>query len=369
MSDFIIPPPTIIKIIETTVLTVAKWGEKLEKRILEEKKDSKFSFLLPDDPFHAFYLMKLEEAKSGQKQKQQQPVVKPPPVTPQIRTPQRIILPPAFTYQQPPDIGGLQLDVIHLTAQNVALYGQEFLRTVARQEAASPLFDFLKPGKPYFRFFCSLCDQYKIALDPSVQLKRRLEQEASSLSVVKDNLDAELQHEKEQIEQRKKELEEAKETEGNDNYDWDDFKVVATIDYDDDTPMEPEVSDVPTVPLHLRKKKEITQISPITGQKVKLEEFGDHLRYEMVHPQYQKELETMKERRENQNSAYAKGDDIAANLRMFAKGETEPVPNAVIWDGREESIKKVVAEKAMTMEKEPEKKPAPKKVVIGPTFF
>lgn len=370
MSDFIIPPPTIIKIIETTVQTVAKWGEKLEKRIIEDKKDPKFSFLLPDDPFHPYYQMKLEEAKNGQKQKQvvNSKIVINPLVAPQ-KTQKKQVLAPLFLYQQPPEIGSLQLDVIHLTAQNVALYGRDFLKSLVEREGDSPLFAFLKPGKPYFRFFCSLCDQYRAALDPPTALRRRLEEEAESIAAVKENLDAELEKEKEMIAQ-KKEAEEAKSTEKEDGYDWENFKIVATIDYDEEpsAPQPQESGDV--VPRTLRKRRDVEQISPITGQKVKVEDFGDHLRFELQHPQYQKELATRKERMEEQHSALAKGDDMAANLRLFAKGESEKVENPVIWDGREESIKKVVAEAVLTLDEKKKEKPEEKKpkVVIGPVF-
>ena len=370
MSDFIIPPPPIIKIIETTVQTVAKWGEKLEKRIIEEKKDPKFSFLLPDDPFHPYYQMKLEEAKSGQKQKPvtNTKIVLNPLVAPQ-KPQKKQILSPLFLYQQPPDIGSLQLDVIHLTAQNVALYGRDFLKLIVEREGDAPLFAFLRPGKPYFRFFCSLCDQYRAALDPPAALRRRLEEEAGSLAAVKENLEAEVEHERETIAQKKKEAEEARAGEKDELYDWENFKILATIDYDEEVVVEPkEKGDV--VARTMRKRHELEQISPITGQRVRVEEFGEHLRFEMQHPQYQKELATRKERMAEQNSALAKGDEMTANLKQFAKGESERVENAVIWDGRDESIKKVVAEAVLTLDekKDDGKKEEKKAQVIGPVF-
>ena len=234
MSDLIIPPKKVCKTIEKTALSVASWGEELEKKLLNLKRgDPTFSFLIPEDPFYPFYQMKLEEAKNG--------IKKAPSANPEIATlkPQETksipkIIPNLFMYKQPNDIGGLQLDVIHLVAQYSALYGNEILQTIAKREASSPLFNFLKPDQPYFRFFVELLDQYKLALDPSNQLRRRMEQEAASIINVKRNLDNEAESQKMKIEQKKKEALEAKKDDMNDFYDWDDFNVLGVIEYDDD---------------------------------------------------------------------------------------------------------------------------------------
>jgi splicing factor 3A subunit 1 len=274
MTDLIIPPPSVIKIIEATVAVVVQWGEAMERRILEERKDTNLMFLSPDDPFHAYYQLKLEEARSQTRHKQSVP---PAPLAPAATAGSRPIpkvLPPSFTYRQPPDIGGLQLDVIHLTAQNAALYGKEFLAAIARQEADSPLFNFLKPEQPYFRFFFSLYDQYKLALDPSHQLRRRLEQESSSLSNVKANLDLETQHERMVQEQKRKEAEDARAGGGLEMYDWDEFTVLKTIEYQEE-PVASDISAGQRVPKTLRPGQKLEQISPITGQKVDVEEFGE----------------------------------------------------------------------------------------------
>ncbi|OHT00201.1 Surp module family protein [Tritrichomonas foetus] len=390
MSDLIIPPKKVIKVIDTTVTSIAQWGDNLVRKILEDPKNAqKFSFLQPNDPFYPFYQMRLEEAKSGNKKQENASTASgttsqaaQTPAAP-VSKPIPAIIPPTFTYKHPPEIGGLQLDVIHLTAQYTALYGREFLQAIAKQEMNSPIFNFLKPDQPYFRLFTNLLDQYRLALDPSNQLKRRLEQESQSLLNVKTNLETEAEHAKMVIEQKKKEAAEAKKDESLEQYDWDEFNVLATINYDDDDDDENENSrkknseiDTQMVPRTLKgnKKAGITQISPITGQVVPIEEFGDHLRFEKVHPQYQKELVTMKERKANQNSSLANGDQIAANLKFFANGEAKPIKNPVMWDGREETIKLTVAEAVDRVNKvdeeqqieHPELKREPK--IIGPRF-
>ncbi|KAH0789480.1 putative splicing factor 3A subunit 1 [Histomonas meleagridis] len=343
MSDLIIPPKAVCKTIEKIADYIAKFGEKLETRLREEKKGNpKFSFLIPEDPFYPYFQMKLEEAKSGAKKAAASAME---PITPIAQAPKPIpkIIQPSFTYKQPTEIGGLQLDVIHLVAQYSALYGQDFLQAIAMRESESPLFNFLKPNQPYFRFFTGLYEQYKLAIDPSNQIRRRLDQESASFLNVKSNIDAETEHQKMTIEQKKKEALEAKKDESADAFDWDEFHVLGTINYDDDQPQKQEVPEGPVVQRTLRKQGKIEQISPITGQKVSVEEFGDHLRFELQHPQYQKELATMKERKQNQNSSLAQGDEIARNLAQFARGTPEPAKNTVIWDGREETIEKTVS--------------------------
>ena len=377
MSDLIIPPKPIIKKIDLTVASIMKHGDGLIQGLMENPKNAqKFSFLNPDDPFYPFYQLKLEEAKSGGNKKKESTVAPVADNSIPINKPVPTIIPPYFTYRQPLDIGGLQLDVIHLTAQYAALYGREFLQLIAKNEIDSPLFSFLHPEKPYFRLFTSLIDQYKMAIDPSNQLRRRLEQESQSILNVRINLENEAEHNKMVIEQKKKEAEEAKKDETLDQFDWDEFNVLATIDFDDDEapqPQQQEERNVKMIPRTLKEKKSgITQISPITGQAILIEEFRDHLRYEKIHPQYQKEIDTMKERKANQNSAFATGDQIASNLNSFANDGFKAPENPIIWDGREESIKLTVSEAIDRINEKPQnvlnpdlKKEAP---VIGPVF-
>lgn len=357
MTELIIPPKKVIQAIDVAIPTIIKHGDTLTQRLLSDPKHAqKFTFLLPTDPFYPYFQMKLEEAKSGIKKIETNPVPQKPaaPAAPTQTKTIPSIIPPSFTYKQPPDIGGLQLDVIHLTAQYAALYGKEFLQFIAKQELDSPLFKFLKPDQPYFRLFTSLLEQYRLAIDPSNQLYRRLEQESQSLLNVKADLETEAEHAKMVAEQKKKEANEAKKDESLEQYDWDDFNILATIDFDDEESSVAQTQkekanapEVPMVPRTLKEKKKksgIVQISPITGQAVPIEEFADHLRFEKVHPQYQKELDNMKERRLTANSALANGDQIVQNLQHYATGEAKPAKEPVMWDGRNESIQFTVAE-------------------------
>ena len=152
MSELIIPPKKVIQAIDAAIPTIIKYGDTLIQRLINDPKNAqKFSFLQPTDPFYPYFEMKLEEAKSGNKKVEAAPVAQ-KPATPAVPVQAKTIpsiIPPTFTYKQPPDIGGLQLDIIHLTAQYAALYGKEFLQVIAKQELDSPLFKFLKPVIDY----------------------------------------------------------------------------------------------------------------------------------------------------------------------------------------------------------------------------
>ena len=64
------PPPDIRAIVDKTAQFVARNGPDFEKRILgSEKNNQKFNFLLPTDPYNAYYQSKIaafkEEAAGG----------------------------------------------------------------------------------------------------------------------------------------------------------------------------------------------------------------------------------------------------------------------------------------------------------------
>ena len=64
------PPPDIRAIVDKTAQFVAKNGPEFEQRILgSEKNNQKFNFLLPADPYNAYYRGKIaafkEEAAGG----------------------------------------------------------------------------------------------------------------------------------------------------------------------------------------------------------------------------------------------------------------------------------------------------------------
>lgn len=69
MTTIILPPSDVRGIIEKLAAYVIKNGRAFESKIIEkEKYNPRFSFLFPNDPYHAFYQKKLgeyEKASSG----------------------------------------------------------------------------------------------------------------------------------------------------------------------------------------------------------------------------------------------------------------------------------------------------------------
>ncbi|CAJ0640259.1 16150_t:CDS:2, partial [Entrophospora sp. SA101] len=66
LVGIIYPPPDIRNIVDKTATFVARNGIQFEERIREnEKHNTKFSFLNPNDPYHAYYQYKITETKEG----------------------------------------------------------------------------------------------------------------------------------------------------------------------------------------------------------------------------------------------------------------------------------------------------------------
>merc|ERR1711972_430593 len=61
----IFPPPDIRGVIDKTAQFVAKCGPEFEQRVLREQNHQKFAFLLPNNPYRAYYEHKVKEFKTG----------------------------------------------------------------------------------------------------------------------------------------------------------------------------------------------------------------------------------------------------------------------------------------------------------------
>lgn len=62
----IVPPPDMRAIIDKTAQFIAKQGPAMEKKIFSSDPTKiKFAFILPDNPFHAYYKMAVQSFKEG----------------------------------------------------------------------------------------------------------------------------------------------------------------------------------------------------------------------------------------------------------------------------------------------------------------
>lgn len=63
----IFPPPDIRGIVDKTAQFVAKNGPEFEQRVLSDQSNGqKFNFLLPGNPYRAYYDAKVKEFQTGE---------------------------------------------------------------------------------------------------------------------------------------------------------------------------------------------------------------------------------------------------------------------------------------------------------------
>lgn len=201
-EDVVIPPPNMRSLVETTASAVGK-TPALESKIIQKKaSEPRFSFLRPSDPYHAYYLSKVTEARvalSGNgtpSTAEVEPAVSKPEgaadaipaaggavqeVAPAVsklraarlkaeRPSDPASAPPPEdeftlpTVASPPD--HLSLDVIKLAALYCFRHGDEFAALLGEKETTNPLFDFLKPMHPNHALFKRLLGAYNIISEP-----------------------------------------------------------------------------------------------------------------------------------------------------------------------------------------------------------
>jgi len=256
----IYPPPDIRGVIDKTAQFVAKCGPEFEQRVLREQNHTKFSFLLPNNPYRPYYEHKVKELKTGvveeskpevpkaiidQKAKEEEKkkkkeqlkmltmgekkkkAAKPPP-------------PDQFIVNHP-YIAPMDMDIIKLTAQFVARNGQKFLIGLTQRESRNPQFDFLKPTHALFGYFTSLVDAYTKCLMPNKEEVEKLKRCVESAPEVMDKAMARFAwDEQEEAQRQSKQEEEREEKDQMAMIDWHDFVVVETIEFtteDDSIPL------------------------------------------------------------------------------------------------------------------------------------
>jgi splicing factor 3A subunit 1 len=256
------PPPDIKNIVDKTAAFVAKNGPQFEQRILtNEKNTTKFGFLQPHSPYYPYYQKKLQECRlsSGQpapaaapaaqkddkaenkdaaKAEQASEAKKDASATIEAKASvdsmkkrRPLKQPPADVYTVlPPEgllIPTLDLDIIKLTAQYVALNGRSFLNGLLTRENRNPQFDFLKGHHYLFGYFTALVEAYSKVFNPPEgtieRLKKDAEDRVDILERAFQKLDWEAHLEKER---QMNEANAAKERETAAMIDWHDFKVM-----------------------------------------------------------------------------------------------------------------------------------------------
>lgn len=265
------PPPDIRTIIDKTSSFVSKNGPEFERRILAHNAgNAKFNFLIPTDPYHAYYQHRLSEFRSQLQSSAGQPETpaddssKPSESAPaadaslapsesaaaakvdigaQFKIPSRKVLEPPeaeqYTVRLPEGITGEELDIIKLTAQFVARNGKSFLAGLTSREINNPQFHFLKPTHSLFTFFTALADAYSKVLMPPKGLTEKLRGSARDMTTVLERCLHRLEWERSQEQARQKAEDEIEQERVQmAMIDWHDFVVVETIEFADDEDMD-----------------------------------------------------------------------------------------------------------------------------------
>lgn len=241
---------------------VARNGPEFENRIQQnEQNNPKFNFLKQGDPYNAYYRNKVKEmreskgasgtpapasalsAPSGQmsqKSVQQLQALAEPPVV--IRDP-----PPEYEYSaEPPSLSAIDLDIVKLTAQFVAIHGRSFLTNLMAREQRNYQFDFLRPQHGLFSYFTQLIEQYTKILMPPKTIVTDLRHEVENDKKIMEKIRYRLEWTKIRVAEKKREEEEAeRERVQYAQIDWHDFVVVETVDYQ---PHEQGLFPPPTTP-------------------------------------------------------------------------------------------------------------------------
>jgi splicing factor 3A subunit 1 len=155
--------------------------------------------------------------------------------------------PPDFEFmEEPPSISALDLDIVKLSAQFVAIHGRSFLTNLMNREQRNYQFDFLRPQHGLFNYFTQLIEQYTKILMPSKSLLNSLNKESQNLKVILDKVRYRVEWTKIQEAEKRREEEEAeKERVQYAQIDWHDFVIVENVDYQ---PHEQGLFPPPTTP-------------------------------------------------------------------------------------------------------------------------
>lgn len=249
-----------IDIVDKTAGFVARNGPEFEQRIQQnEQNNPKFNFLKPGDPYNAYFKHKVrefQEAKekgttiappsaqttsnqsssstsaattaatsSQQTNKQLESLIEAPII---IRDP-----PPDYEFSaEPPTLAAMDLELVKLTAQFVAVHGRSFLNNLMAKESRNYQFDFVRPQHGLFSYFTQLIEQYAKVLMPPDTIVEDLKKEIERDKVILDKVRYSVEWNKIREAERKREEEEAeRERVQYAQIDWHDFTIVETVDY------------------------------------------------------------------------------------------------------------------------------------------
>lgn len=242
LSNVIIPPPEIRKIVDKTADFVARNGIGFEERIREkEMMNPKFFFLNPNDPYHDYYQQMITTSKTNVANPTETSTAGNQAEVKKISGPPK---PPAFDFLfETPSISRWDLDMIKLTAQFVAK-NTKILPALAQREQRNYQFEFLKPTHSLHRLFKKLVEQYTTVYAKSLVPKLTTDLQnryffSKSRSEVLGRIMTRVKFEQFRDNELMREAREADEEKCNNYFtlvafatiDWHEFVVVETIEF------------------------------------------------------------------------------------------------------------------------------------------
>ncbi|KAK9722296.1 SF3a splicing factor complex subunit [Basidiobolus ranarum] len=264
----IYPPPDVRTVVDKAASFVARNGVQFEERIREKSRaEPKFSFLNPNDPYHAYYQLKIKEFKEGKVPTQPAPKFEEEPEI--IQSSPKIIPkePAPFEFIcEMPAISAQDLDILKLTAQFVARNGRQFMNALAQREQRNYQFDFLRPNHSLFNYFTKLVEQYTRVLLPPKDLNSRLKDNAENKYQVIDRVMERVEYVTYmEAEKKKAEDEEERERLAYATIDWHDFVIVETVEFleaDENMEFPPPMSLTELESMTLAQKKMASMFGP-----------------------------------------------------------------------------------------------------------
>ncbi|PWN39891.1 hypothetical protein IE81DRAFT_326065 [Ceraceosorus guamensis] len=260
----IYPPPDIRSIVDKTATFVARNGVQFEAKIRgDERANTKFAFLNPEDAYHAYYRAKIQFVQSGdgplakdligQGAERGQLVARDGVETMEEEDAGKRGREDKLKPEEPrqhlfeadlPNITAVDLDVLKLTALFTARKGKSFASALAARESSSYQFEFLRPSHSLFGYFNRMVEQYRLVIQPAEDILEQLHELApegpkpalgpgrgGGRIKVLENARKRAKYERWVRERRKaKESEEESQRALFDSIDWQDFVVVQTVE-------------------------------------------------------------------------------------------------------------------------------------------
>lgn len=219
----IVPPLELKSIIESTALYVAQNGRRVEEILMQNQKDNPtYHFLNVQNPYHNYYDQKVLEFTKQQVFEK----VDDQPLSDQEEVEE------VFSFDiGSPQMSLMQARLIQKTAFYVSCFGEEFLEEIQEKKRREPSFAFLNVTHPLFIYFTKLIDSYLELRNLGPEVFQRLHQNVTEQNSILQRIEEQVRMQEVELEERRGQMQETEESPQEWEYDWENFKIVQTIDF------------------------------------------------------------------------------------------------------------------------------------------